>query len=128
MQSHMTDKQIRDVFVECDDFVTRQLSCRTMTLYAYAIDGLVASAFASQYILRPITDHLMGQTMDELYHNALSGQIYNWSLKTFILYFPFLWYVSMMHKRVALKGYGHIEFQNMTLCGKNAFEDVIKEH
>ena len=77
MQSHMTDKQIRDVFVECDDFVTRQLSCRTMTLYAYAIDGLVASAFASQYILRPITDHLMGQTMDELYHNALSGQIYN---------------------------------------------------
>lgn len=50
------------------------------------------------------------------------------SLKTFILYFPFLWYVSMMNKRVALKGYGHIEFQNMTLYGKNAFEDVIKEH
>lgn len=33
----------------------------------------------------------------------------------------------MMNKRVALKGYGHIEFQNMTLYGKKAFEDVIKE-
>lgn len=49
------------------------------------------------------------------------------SLKTCILYCPFLWYVSMMNKRVALKGYGHIEFQNMTLYGKKAFEDVIKE-
>ena len=50
------------------------------------------------------------------------------SLKTCILYCPFLWYVSMMNKRVALKGYGHIEFQNMTLYGKKAFEDVIKEY
>ena len=50
------------------------------------------------------------------------------SLKTFTLYFPFLWYVSMMNKTVALKGYGHIEFQNITSFGKKAFEDVIKEH
>ena len=34
----------------------------------------------------------------------------------------------MMNRTVALKGYGHIEFQNITLFGKKAFEDVIKEH
>ena len=31
-----------------------------------AIDGLIASAYASEYIFKPITDHLNAQTMTEL--------------------------------------------------------------
>lgn len=73
----MDDQKIRDVFTDCDDFIVRELSCNGLRLYAYAIDGLVASAFASQYIIRPITDHLVGTTVQELFQNALSGQIYN---------------------------------------------------
>lgn len=74
---NMTDRDIRNAFSDCDDFVVRELNCRGKTLYAYAIDGLVSGADASEYILRPITDHLTGDTMDALYRNALSGQIYN---------------------------------------------------
>lgn len=77
MANQVTDQAIRDTFTDCDDFIVRELRCSAHTLYAYAIDGLVASAFASDYILRPITDHLTGETVDDLYRNALAGQIYN---------------------------------------------------
>lgn len=73
----MTDQDIRAIFADCDDFITRTLRCGDHTLYAYAIDGLVASAFASQYIIQPITEHLRGAHMRELFENALAGQIYN---------------------------------------------------
>lgn len=72
-----TDQQIRNTFSDCDDFTVRQLRCGGQTLYAYAIDGLVSGSAASEYILRPITERLAGDTMEALYQNALSGQIYN---------------------------------------------------
>ena len=46
-------------------------------LYAYAIDGLIASSDASDYVLKPITEHLMGDSMKELYQFAMYGSIYN---------------------------------------------------
>lgn len=73
----MTDNEIRERFAGCDDFVARRLVCRGHTLYAYAIDGLVSGADASDYILRPIADLLTGETMEELFRGALDGQIYN---------------------------------------------------
>lgn len=77
MANQVTDQAIRDTFHDCDDFIVRELRCNAHTLYAYAIDGLVAGAYASNYIFRPITDHLTGETVEELYQNALLGQIYN---------------------------------------------------
>ena len=77
MPDQLTHKNICDTFVQCDDFVVRQLQCRGHTLYTYAIDGLVASSNASQYVIRPITDHLTGDSIQELFQNAMMGQIYN---------------------------------------------------
>ena len=74
---NLTDKNISHIFRDAADFMRRELRCGTHTLYAYAIDGLIASAYASDYIFKPITQHLEAATMVELYENALSGMIYN---------------------------------------------------
>lgn len=73
----MTDAQIRKQFDGAGDFIARELDCGNFTLYAYAIDGLVSGADMSEYILKPISDNLKGNSMDQLYRNALRGGIYN---------------------------------------------------
>ena len=73
----MTDKNISAVFDGAGDFVRRKLHCSGHTLYAYAIDGLVASGDISEYIFKPITEQLSAQTMERLYYLALHGLVYN---------------------------------------------------
>ena len=73
----LTDEAITHIFRDAADFMRRELKCGEHTLFAYAIDGLIASGTASDYIFKPITRHLVGSTMAELYENALSGMIYN---------------------------------------------------
>ncbi len=71
------DAQIRHIFRDAADFIARELRCGEHILYAYAIDGLVASAYASDYVFKPITQHLEGSSMQALYDHALTGMIYN---------------------------------------------------
>ncbi|MFR0734906.1 MAG: spore germination protein [Oscillospiraceae bacterium] len=73
----MTDENIRSIFQGAGDFIARELMCSGLRLYAYMIDGLVSGSDASEYIVRPISEHLQGQTMEELYDLALGGQVYN---------------------------------------------------
>ena len=73
----MTDENIRKIFENAADFNYRPLQCGKFTLYTYAIDGLTAGANASEYIFRPITDHLRAENMQALYDAALDGMIYN---------------------------------------------------
>ena len=73
----LTDRNIRGIFGNTADLIARQLQCGQSTIYAYAIDGLISGADASDYIIKPITEHLSGDTMEELYTNALQGAIYN---------------------------------------------------
>ena len=73
----MTDANISHIFRDAADFVRRQLRCGEFTLYAYAIDGLVAAGSASDYVFKPITQDLRGETMDDLYRFSLTGSIYN---------------------------------------------------
>ena len=73
----MTDRNICSIFQGAADFMRRELSCGTHTVYAYAIDGLIASAYASDYIFKPIADDLAGATMYDLYNQAFQGAIYN---------------------------------------------------
>lgn len=75
--SALTDENICHIFRDAADFVRRPLRCGEHTLYTYAIDGLISSAFASDYIFKPIANFLTGSTMAELYDNALNGMIYN---------------------------------------------------
>lgn len=73
----MTDAQIRKQFDGAGDFIARELDCGNFTLYAYAIDGLISGADMSEYILKPISNNLKGNSMEQLYRNALRGGIYN---------------------------------------------------
>lgn len=73
----LTDKNICEIFQDAGDFVRRKLRCGEFTLVAYAIDGLTSGADASDYIFKPITRHLQGNTMQELFDGALNGMIYN---------------------------------------------------
>ena len=73
----VNDENIVCIFRDAADFMRRELHCGEHTLYAYAIDGLIASAYASDYVFKPITQHLEVPTMAELYQRALTGMIYN---------------------------------------------------
>ena len=73
----ITDENISHIFRDAADFMRRELRCGEHILYAYAIDGLIASAYASDYVFKPITQHLEAPTLEELYKRALNGMIYN---------------------------------------------------
>ena len=73
----LTDENICHIFRSAADFNRRQLRCGAHTLYAYAIDGLIASGSASDYIFKPITQTLHADDMQTLYRSALEGSIYN---------------------------------------------------
>ena len=73
----MNDTAISARFAGAGDFIRRELRCGRFTLFAYAIDGLVSGADASEYVFQPIAEKLQGATMAELYQNALHGGVYN---------------------------------------------------
>ena len=73
----MTDKSIRGRFAGASDFIVRELKAGGYTLYAYAVDGLVSGADMSEYIIKPISENLTGDSMAELYAAALHGAVYN---------------------------------------------------
>lgn len=73
----MTDAAICAQFEGAGDFIRKKLYCSGFTLYAYAIDGLVASADAAENVFRPIAKLLKGERMEQLYEGALHGVVYN---------------------------------------------------
>lgn len=73
----MTDAQITAIFDGAGDFIRRELCCCGLRIYAYAVDGLVSSSDAAESIFRPMAVTLKGSSMEELYHGALHGTIYN---------------------------------------------------
>ena len=76
-QRPMTDENIRSVFRDAADFIARELRCGEHTVYAYAIDGLIASATASDFIFKPIVELLRADCIEQLYQKAQKGMIYN---------------------------------------------------
>lgn len=68
---------ITGIFEGAADFIVRRLCCNGVSLYAYAIDGLTSGADTSEYVIRPISDHLRGDSIQELYTQALRGGVYN---------------------------------------------------
>lgn len=77
MSQFLTDAQIRALFGNAGDFMVRELSCCGFHLFAYAIDGLTSGGDTSEYVFKPLTEHLKGETIQLLYENALQGGIYN---------------------------------------------------
>ena len=72
----VTDENVRKRFEGASDFETRTLRSGEATLYAYFIDGLVASSFIADYIYKPITKDLP-ENVGMAYDAALHGAIYN---------------------------------------------------
>ena len=73
----LTDENIRRIFAGAADFNVRQLQCGEFILYAYAIDGLISSDSASEYIIQPIMEQLSGDTVQALYEKSLYGVVVN---------------------------------------------------
>ena len=73
----MTDREISGKFEGAEDFIRRQLRCGSFALYAYAIDGLTSGGDIAEYIFKPISEQLSGDTMEALYQAALQGMVYN---------------------------------------------------
>ena len=73
----MTDENIRRIFDGAADFNVRKLQCGEFILYAYAVDGLISSNSASEYIIQPIMEQLSGKNMDDLCQKALLGVVVN---------------------------------------------------
>lgn len=77
MKETITDEGVRNLFKEAGDFIARELYCGKWKLHAYAIDGLISGSDMSEYVLRPITEILRGDSMEALYEDALHGRVYN---------------------------------------------------
>ena len=75
--AEITDSAIRARFSGAADFCTRQLHCGGFSVFAYAIDGLISSGEASEYVLKPMTERLQGDSMAALYEHALYDTVYN---------------------------------------------------
>lgn len=72
----MTNEEICKIFEGASDFETRTLRSGNGVLYAYFIDGLVASSFIADYIFKPVSRDLP-ENVAEAYSEALWGRIYN---------------------------------------------------
>lgn len=79
---NVTNENICAIFEGAGDFTYRKLNCRGFVLHFYAIDGLTSGGDASDYVIKPITEHLQGDTITQLYQSALDGSIYNSVAKT----------------------------------------------
>ena len=72
----MTHESITALFGSTGDFIARKLQCGGHTIYAYMIDGLIASATASETILKPLS-RLPSGPIRAIYDAALDGTVYN---------------------------------------------------
>lgn len=139
----MNDGNISHIFRDASDFIRRELRCGDHTVYAYAIDGLVASAYASDYIFKPITQHLSASTMQELYDHALRGMIYNSvavpckDLNTVavqlvngfcVVLFPGVGAIGFEVKTPDKRGTSAPEVENTVKGAKDAFVETIRSN
>lgn len=137
----MTDENIRMTFAGAADFYARVVQCGQHTLYVYAIDGLTSGSAISEYIIKPISQELAGDSMQALYRNALDGAVVNMVAKP-------CWDLSMVAQFlvngfcvVLFPGHGAIAFETKTgekrsisgpdlehtaKCAKDAFVETVR--
>ena len=73
----VTHENICAIFQDAADFTVRKLTCGEFALYLYAIDGLTSGGDISDFVVKPVVAQLSGETMAQLYQNALNGMVYN---------------------------------------------------
>lgn len=137
----ITDEGIRSLFGNAGDFVVRALKCQGFALYAYSIDGLTSGGDASEYVFKPLTEHLRGSTMQLLYENALHGGIYNsvadecadleqTALKLVngfcVVLFPGVGAIAFEVKTGEKRGLSAPEVENTVKGPKDAFTETVR--
>ena len=137
----MTDTNIRAIFREANDFIVRELNCDGFKLYAYAIDGLISGGDASDFVFRPITEHLHADTPEELYRKALTGSIYNsvaspckdlddLALKLVngfcVILFPGVGALAFEVKTPVVRGPAAPDVENTVKGAKDAFVETVR--
>ena len=139
----LTDENISHIFRDAADFIRRELRCGEFTIYAYAVDGLIASGEASDYIFKPITKHLRADTIEQLYRHALDGMIYNSVAKDCpdldsvalqlvngfcVVLFPGAGAVGFEVKTPDKRGTSAPEVENTVKGAKDAFVETIRSN
>ena len=139
----VTDENISHIFRDAADFTRRELRCGSFTVYAYEIDGLTSSGSTSDYIYKPITQHLQGGSMKELYQNALEGMIYNNVAKSCedldavalklvngfcVVLFPGVGAIAFEAKTSNARGPSAPEVENTVKGAKDAFVETIRSN
>lgn len=137
----LTDENIRGIFQGAGDFNARELRCGQWKLYTYAIDGLTSGADASEYIFKPITGHLQGDSMEQLYNASLRGGIYNAvaspcedleaaALKLvngfYVVLFPEVGAIAFEVRTGVSRGPSQPEVENTVKGPKDAFVETIR--
>lgn len=139
----MSDQNIRSIFRGANDFIARELHCGPWTLYSYAIDGLTAGGDTSDFVIKPLTEHLCGDSMSELYEKALHGMIYNSvadpctdldtvALKLVngfcVILFPDVGAVAYEVKTPEKRGLSAPEVENTVKGPKDAFVETVRSN
>ena len=139
----LTDANISHIFRDAADFIRRVLRCGDFMLYAYAIDGLIASSEASDYIFKPITQHLCADTMEQMYQHAFDGMIYNSVAKPCadldsvalqlvngfcVVLFPGVGAIGFEVKTPDKRGTSAPEVENTVKGAKDAFVETIRSN
>lgn len=139
----MTDQSIRARFDGAGDFIARELKCGQWMLFCYAIDGLTSGADTSDYIVKPISERLQGETMQQLYNRALSGVVYNSvadpcpDLDTVcrklvngfcVILFPGVGAIAFEVKTGEKRGLSAPEVENTVKGPKDAFVETIRSN
>lgn len=140
-QGEMNHENIMSVFDGAGDFISRELRCGDFILYSYAIDGLTSGSDMSEYVLKPITEHLSGKTMEEIYHWSLRGSIYNsvadvcQDLNTIamklvngfcVVLFPGVGAIAFEVKTGEKRGISAPEVENTVKGPKDAFTETVR--
>lgn len=139
----LTNENIRGIFDGAGDFMYRPLKCGAFTVYAYAIDGLISGGDVSEYIFKPITEHLSAPDMRDLYTFALEGMIYNAvadacaDLDTVakklvngfcVVLFPGVGAIAFEVKTGEKRGLGAPEVENTVKGPKDAFVETVRSN
>lgn len=139
----MNDENIRSIFRDAGDFVRREIRCGKWVLFCYSIDGLVSGGDISDYVLKPVCQNLSGDTLTELYRQALHGTVYNAvadhckdldavALKLVngfcVLLFPGVGAVAYEVKTGEKRGLSAPEVENTVKGPKDAFVETVRSN
>lgn len=137
----LNDPNIRAIFGTSADFYVRPLRCGAFELFSYTIDGLTSGSAVSEYILQPIRQFLRGETMMELYDNALWGAVVNSVAKPCedldavanflvngfcVILFPGVGAIAFEAKTPEKRSISGPEMENTAKGAKDAFVETVR--